>query len=156
MDLEQRIALVERNAMEIVNEDELRELLKTKENPLAYIGFEPSGLVHLGWALVATKIRDLCDAGFRVVVFWADWHASINDKLGGSLENIRTCARYMEDCFIALGVDPAKVQFRYATELVSDPAYWEKLIKVGKVTSLNRIKRAMTIMGRNEDEAELN
>ena len=155
MDVEQRIALVKRNAMEIVNEDELRNLLVTKEEPLAYIGFEPSGLVHLGWALVASKIKDLCDAGFRVIVFWADWHASINDKLGGDLENIRTCARYMEDCFIALGVDPSKVQFRYATELISDPTYWEKLIKVGKVTSLNRIKRAMTIMGRKEDEAEL-
>lgn len=155
MDVEERIALVKRNAMEVVNEDELRELLKTKEHPLAYIGFEPSGLVHLGWALVASKIRDLCDAGFQVIVFWADWHASINDKLGGDLENIRACARYMEDCFVALGVERDKVQFRYATELISDPTYWEKLIKVGKVTSLNRIKRAMTIMGRKEDEAEL-
>jgi len=155
MDVEERIALVMRNAMEVVDEDELRELLKTKETPLAYIGFEPSGMVHLGWALVASKIKDLSDAGFKVIVFWADWHACINDKLGGDLENIRACARYMEDCFIALGVDPSKVEFRYATDLISDPTYWEKLIKVGKVTSLNRIKRAMTIMGRKEDEAEL-
>lgn len=155
MDIEERIALVKRNTMEIVNEDELRRLLTEKERPLAYIGFEPSGLVHLGWALVANKIRDLCDAGFDVIVFWADWHAEINDKLGGDLENIRACARYMEDCFTALGVDPSKVTFKYATELISDPRYWEQLIRVGKVTSLNRIKRAMTIMGRKEDEAEL-
>ena len=155
MDLDERFALVTRNAMEVVNEDELRELLKTKEHPLAYIGFEPSGMVHLGWALVASKIRDLCDAGFEVIVFWADWHAEINDKLGGDIENIRACARYMEDCFTALGVDRGKVRYMYASDLVSDPKYWETLIRVGKVTSLSRIKRAMTIMGRKEDEAEL-
>lgn len=155
MDVEERMALVTRNAMELVNEDELRELLKTKEQPLAYIGFEPSGLVHMGWALVTAKIRDLCDAGFKVIILWADWHAYINDKLGGNLENIQACARYMEDCFVALGVPKDKVEFRFASEVLDDIDYWEKLIKVGKVTSLSRVKRAMTIMGRKEDEAEL-
>jgi len=106
MDVEQRLALVLRNTEETVTEEELRALLMEKEEPTAYIGFEPSGLVHLGWVLVAQKIRDLCDAGFKVTIFWADWHAYINDKLGGDLENIRTCARYMQDCFIALGVLP--------------------------------------------------
>ena len=155
MDVEQRIALVERNTMEVVNEDELRELLRTKETPLAYIGFEPSGLVHMGWALVTAKIKDLCDAGFKVIIFWADWHAYINDKLGGNLDNIRDCARYMEDCFVALGVPRDKVEFRFASEILDDIDYWEKLIKIGKITSLSRVKRAMTIMGRKEDEAEL-
>lgn len=155
MDLEEKMALVTRNAMELVNEDELRELLKTKEQPLAYIGFEPSGLVHMGWALVTAKIRDLCDAGFKVIILWADWHAYINDKLGGDLDNIQACARYMEDCFVALGVPRDKVEFRFASEMLDDIDYWEKLIKVGKVTSLSRVKRAMTIMGRKEDEAEL-
>ena len=98
MDVEQRLALVTRNTEEVVTDEELRKLLTEKEEPTAYIGFEPSGLVHLGWVLVAQKIRDLTDAGFRVTIFWADWHAYINDKLGGDLENIRTCARYMQDC----------------------------------------------------------
>jgi tyrosyl-tRNA synthetase len=155
MDIEQRIALITKNSEELVNEDELRALLAEKEQPLAYIGFEPSGFVHLGWALVTSKIKDLCDAGFKVIIFWADWHASINDKLGGDLDNIRKCARYMEDCFIALGVPRDMVEFKYASELIDKPEYWEMVIKIGKVTSMNRIKRSMTIMGRSEDEAEL-
>lgn len=155
MDAEQRIALVTRNALELVDEEELRELLRTKERPLAYIGFEPSGLVHIGWALVISKIRDLCDAGFRVVILWADWHAFINDKLGGDIENIRACARYMEDCFVALGVPRDSVEFVYATDVLDGIGYWEKLLRVGKVTSLSRIRRAMTIMGRKEGEADL-
>ena len=155
MDVEQRYQLVVRNSEELVNEEELRALLVSKEHPTAYIGFEPSGLVHLGWALVAAKIRDLCDAGFEVTIFWADWHASINDKLGGGLDNIRACARYMEDCFIALGVPADKVKFRYASELVSDPKYWETVINIGKSSTMARIRKSMTIMGRSEDESEM-
>jgi len=155
MDIEQRIELIKRNAEELVTADELKELLSKDRIPSAYIGFEPSGLVHLGWAMVASKICDLADAGFKVTVFWADWHAYINDKLGGDIDNIRTCARYMEDCFEALGVPKDKVRYAYASELLDDIEYWEKVIKIAKVTSLSRVKRAMTIMGRSEDEAEV-
>lgn len=155
MDTAERLALVTRNTVEVVTEEEIEALLNEKEHPTAYIGFEPSGLVHLGWVLVSQKIRDLVDAGFQVTIFWADWHASINDKLGGDLENIRTCARYMEDCFIALGVPEDKVKFVYASEVLNDLDYWETAIQVAKVTSLNRVKRAMTILGRSEDEAEV-
>ena len=148
MNVDDRLALVTRNTMEVVNEDELRTVLETKEQPLAYIGFEPSGIVHMGWALVTAKIRDLCDAGFKVIILWADWHAAINDKVGGDLENIRAVARYMEDCFVALGVPRDKVEFKYAQDVVNDLSYWADILKVGKITSLNRIKRTMTIMGR--------
>ncbi len=155
MDADRRRGLVVRNSEELVTEKELQALLREKEDPLAYIGFEPSGLVHLGWVMVTQKITDLCDAGFRVIVLWADWHAYINDKLGGVLDDIQQCARYMEDCFIALGVPADRVEFRYASDMVGDPAYWEQVIRVGKANSMARIKRAMTIMGRAEDDAEV-
>jgi tyrosyl-tRNA synthetase len=154
MDAEERFNLLARNTEEIVTVEELKNILATNPSPKAYIGFEPSGLVHLGWALVANKIKDLVDAGFEVKIFFADWHAYINDKLGGDIERIRTCAVYMEDCFEALGVPRDKVNFVFASEIM-DMGYWEMLMKVGKVTSLSRIKRAMTIMGRKEDDAEL-
>ena len=155
MSVEERFNLITRNTEELITEDELRDVLTKNPSPTAYIGFEPSGLVHMGWALVAGKIKDLINAGFKVIVFWADWHAYINDKLGGDIENIRTCARYMEDCFIALGVPKDGVEFKYASEILNEIEYWEKVIKVAKVTSLSRVKRAMTIMGRKEDDAEV-
>ena len=147
MDAEERFNLLARNAEEIVTAEELKNVLATNPSPRAYIGFEPSGLVHLGWALVANKIKDLVDAEFEVIIFFADWHAYINDKLGGDIERIRVCARYMEDCFEALGVPRDKVKFVFASEIM-DMGYWEIVMKVGKVTSLSRIKRAMTIMRR--------
>ncbi|MCL2142920.1 MAG: tyrosine--tRNA ligase, partial [Methanomassiliicoccaceae archaeon] len=138
-----------------VTADELRALLSKDGRPTAYIGFEPSGLVHLGWALVASKIRDLIDADMDVTVLWADWHAYINDKLGGDIDNIRICAKYMEDCFEALGVPRERISYVYASDMLNGIEYWEKAIKIAKATSLSRVKRAMTIMGRSEDEAEV-
>ena len=154
MDTEERINLLARNTEEIVTVEELKKILETNPSPRSYIGFEPSGLVHLGWVICANKVKDLVDAGFDMTIFFADWHAYINDKLGGNIERIRICAKYMEDCFEALGVPRDKVKFVLASEIM-DISYWEKVMKVGKVTSLSRIKRAMTIMGRKEDDAEL-
>lgn len=125
-----------------------------KPTKRAYIGFEPSGFVHLGWKLCANKIIDLINAGFDVQILLADWHAMINDKLGGDLSKIQACGKYMEDCFCALGVPREKVKFVYANDFVSDPKYWQTVIAVAKSTSLARMKRAMDIMGRSAEEMD--
>ena len=154
MDPQERYQLVARNTEEIVTAEDLMKILQDKPTPLGYIGFEPSGLVHIGWMVCAQKTKDFCDAGFEFIVFFADWHAYINDKLGGNIENIRTCAKYMEECFLALGVPREKVRFVLASEIM-DIGYWETVIKVGKSASLSRVKRALSIMGRTEEEGEL-
>lgn len=155
MDVEERYALIARNTEEIITPEDLMEVLRNKSSPTGYIGFEPSGLVHIGWMVTAQKVKDFVDAGFTFIVFLADWHAYINDKLGGDINNIRVCAEYMKDCFEALGLPRDKVEYRLASEIMDDIDYWEMVMKVGKASSLQRVKRAMTIMGRNEDEAEV-
>lgn len=141
------------NTEEVVTIEELRTVLQ-KPQPKAYIGFEPSGVVHLGWKICTNKINDFLACGFDFTVLLADWHAYINDKLGGDLEKIKLCGRYMQDCFAAMGVDTSKVRFVYASEYVNDAAYWELVLKTSKATSVARVKRAMDIMGRGEEEAE--
>jgi tyrosyl-tRNA synthetase len=151
MDLDERIEIVKNNTEEIVTLEELKVLLETNERPKAYVGFEPSGFIHIGFLVCANKIKDLIKAGFDVTILLADWHAFINDKLGGNMENIRKCGKYMEDCFSSLGLN---VRFVYASELIDKKEYWEKVIRIAKNSSLARIRRAMTIMGRKESEAE--
>ncbi len=154
MDPESRFQLITQNSMEVVTPEELKSLLEAKERPSAYIGYEPSGFVHAGQLITAAKLIDLQNAGVDVVVFLADWHALINDKLGGKIENIRVCGDYLRECLLAMGVrDTAK--FVWASDLIDHSSYWEKFIRISKVSSLMRIKRAMTIMGRTEDEAEI-
>lgn len=141
------------NTSEVVTVEELKEVLK-KNKPRAYIGFEPSGTVHIGWKICTKKIKDFLECGFDFSILLADWHAYINDKLGGDLEKIKLCGKYMEDCFAAMGVDTDKVTFVYASEYTGDSKYWELVLKTSKATSVARVKRAMDIMGRGEDEAE--
>ncbi|MGD0057406.1 MAG: tyrosine--tRNA ligase [Methanomassiliicoccales archaeon] len=155
MDREERLSRLTRNTEEIVTVEELSALIASETSPKGYVGFEPSGLVHLGWMILAAKIEDFVNAGFNFTVFFADWHAYINDKLAGNIDSIRTCANYMEDCFQALGVPSDKVAYKFASEIMDDISYWEKVIKIGKSTTLTRVKRALTIMGRQEDEAEM-
>lgn len=141
------------NTEEIVTVEELKNILN-KPKPKAYQGFEPSGTVHLGWKICTNKIKDFIECGFDFTLLLADWHAYINDKLGGDIEKIKLCGKYMEDCFTSMGVDKNKAQFIYASDYVSDPDYWELVLKTAKATSVARVKRAMDIMGRNEKEVE--
>ena len=155
MAVEDRLDLVLRGTEEVVTREELRALLDKGGTPRAYVGLEPSGLMHIGTGLiVGQKIADLASAGFHAIVFLADWHAYINDKLGGSLEAIQRCAAYFQDGFRALGI-PESVEFLHASEFVTHPAYWQKVIAVSKASTVARIRRALTIMGRKEEEADL-
>jgi tyrosyl-tRNA synthetase len=141
------------NTEETITEEELKNVLK-KPRPKGYIGFEPSGTVHLGWKICTNKIKDFIECGFDFTILLADWHAYINDKLEGDIEKIKLCGNYMEDCFESMGVNKDDVKFIYASDYIGDPKYWELVLKTSKATSVARVKRAMDIMGREAEEAE--
>ncbi|MGQ9543294.1 MAG: tyrosine--tRNA ligase [Candidatus Bathyarchaeia archaeon] len=156
MDLEGRVSLVTRNIEETVTYNELRTLLDTTSKPRAYWGFECSGMMHLGMGLVCgRKIKDMLEAGFEFIIFLADWHSFINNKLGGKMENIKICGEYFKECFTGIGIDPEKVKYVWASELAGDSGYWEKVIRIAKSATLNRVLRALPIMGRSLTEAEV-
>ncbi len=155
MDLLERVGRVVRNAQEVLTPEEVRALFEREARPKAYIGFEPSGPLTVAHLITARKLRDLAEAGCDVTVFLADWHAWINDKLDGDLERIRASGRYMQAAFSALGADPDRVRYRWASELSGSSDYWARVVRVAKATSLARTKRAMSIMGRGEEESNL-
>jgi len=41
---------------------------------------------HRHGFVIGSKVADLVAAGFHTIIYLADWHAYINDKLGGNLE----------------------------------------------------------------------
>ena len=145
------LELVTRNLKEVITVEELKKVME-KEEKKAYIGFEPSGFVHLGWLMCGEKVKDLVNAGFDVKILLADWHAWINDKLNGNMDAIRTCGEYIKDAFAAMGVKC--VEYIYASDIVKDVNYWNLILKIAKATSLARVRRAMDIMGRRAEEAE--
>jgi len=154
--VEEKLELITRNTEEIVTKDELRTLLETKARPRAYWGFESSGLMHIGMGLVCGgKIKDMINAGFDFTIFLADWHSWINNKLGGKMENIRTCGEYFKECFTALELPPQKVEYLWASDLAKEIDYWEKVIRIAKTASLQRIWRALPIMGREMSMSDM-
>ena len=156
VDTETRYKLCARNLQEVITQEELRNLLETNDHPKGYVGFEPSGMMHAGIALiVGRKMKDWVDAGFDWVIYLADWHGWINNKLGGVLENLRVGGEYFKDCFTALGLPEVDVRYPWAADLYDGIEYWEKVVRVMKSTTLRRVLRAMPIMGRTADSSEV-
>ena len=146
-----RLDLVLRGVAECVTQVELEALLEAKAQPTAYIGFEPSGLLHAGTLVPMLKVRDLITAGFRVTVLLADWHGYINNKLDGDWDALHTGVEYQRQMF---SIFAPGAEFLTASELVRSDGYWEQVLRVAKATSLKRMRRAVSIMGRSGDEAE--
>ncbi len=147
-----KLTLLKRGVSEVITSEELLKLMD-ENSPQAYIGFEPSGLPHIAILLMTKKINDLVDAGFNVKILLADWHAQVNDKLNGDMEKIRSSGELLRKSMLYSGLD-SRVEFIWATELVSSPDYWALLLKTAKNSSLLRIRRSLPIMGRTEEDAD--
>jgi tyrosyl-tRNA synthetase len=152
MDLEEKLELIRRPPTEeIITERELRKLLETHDHPEHYIGFEISGLLHIGNSLLAAyKVNDLADAGVNCKIYLADWHSFLNNKLGGVWENILAASKYYEEAFKFL-CPKAKIVLGSKLYLGNDQ-YWRDFVKFSKHITLARNIRCLTIMGRTKSE----
>jgi tyrosyl-tRNA synthetase len=155
MDIERKIELICRPPTEeVVTVDDLRHLFETEAYPIAYGGWEPSGLAHLGTGVIcAYKMKDFAEAGVRFKAFLATWHAYLNNKLNGDLALIRKAADLFRHSWIALGVPADKVEFIYSDELYDNLGYWAKTLKISKELTVARTIRTLEIAGRKEGEA---
>lgn len=156
MDIETRIELISRPPTEeVITMDSLRQLLETEEHPVAYNGWEPSGLVHLGTGVIcAYKMKDFVEAGVRFKAYLSTWHAWLNNKLGGDLRLIRRAADLFRHSWIALGVPEGKVEFIYSDELYDELDYWAKVVRIAKNLTIARTRRTLEIAGRKETDAK--
>ena len=153
MDLENRISLAKRPPTEeIVTERELRELFETKERPNHYIGYEISGKLHIGSLILpGYKLKDLVDAGCNCTVFLADWHAWINNKMGGDWDALKTAGEYYREAFSL--VSP-KLKIILGSDLYHDnDEYWKNVLLIGKNSTVARTSKCLPIMGRKEGDS---
>lgn len=157
---DEKIQLISRQLEEVLTREELKTSLQSHQLLRSYIGFEISGKVHLGTGLASMlKIKDLQDAGVKTMVLLADWHTWLNKKLDTTLETARRLSReYFEEglkaAALCVGADPEKIEFVLGSELYQNlgQRYWATVIQVSKATTLARMLRSTTIMGRKEAE----
>ena len=155
MDITEKVELIEKSPTEeVVTRDELINLFQTNSSPKHYIGLEISGFLHLG-SLISTgfKINDFAKAGVKCIVFLADWHTLINDKLGGDWEAISKVSKYYHDAF---KIVCPEAEIVLGSKLYEEKReYWSELVKFTKNMSLARTMRTLTIMGRSENEEKI-
>ncbi len=151
MTTDEKIKLIQEVGEEIVGEDELRKLLDSGEEIVAYDGFEPSGQIHIAQGLLrAININKMTKAGMKFKMWVADWHAMANNKMGGDLDKIQTVGRYFIEVWRASGMDLSKVEFLWASDMAKNPEYWKLVVQVGKTNVLKRFIRTAEMMGRDE------
>lgn len=148
MDINAKIDLIESGTLEIISHDELKEKLK-KDSPVAYIGYEPSGKVHLGHAITVKKMINLQKAGFKIKILLADLHAYLNGK--GTLEEIKEISEYMKKCFLAFGLSE-ETEFILGSSFQTADDYTLKVYELALSTTLSRARRSMAQITRDKED----
>ncbi len=157
------IKRLQENLAEIITPEEFEGLIAridSGEKITHYIGFEISGYVHIGQGIMsALVIKDLQALGVHCTIWLADWHTAINHKLDGSKETAAKIGtgyftEAIKACLLAVGADVEKVEFRLASQWYANDAmgYWNTAMSVAQNTTLARIQRSISIMGKEAGE----
>ncbi len=145
MDVDTALENITKDTIEVIEVDELRELLK-QDKKVAYVGFEPSGKIHLGHALTIKRMKALQDAGFTVKIFIANLHAYLNGK--GTLEELKETSAYNIKCFKALGLSE-ETEFIIGSDII-DQEYMFSVFKAAQHVTIQRAQRSMAQISRDD------
>jgi len=157
MDTAERTELVTRFTEEVIEESEIESLFEGDE-PTAYIGYAPTGEMHIGHFTTMRKLADFIEAGVDVTVLIADLHAHLDDAkspfelLDARSEYYQTAIEAMID---AAGADPEGVSFVRGTEFQLEDPYTMDLYRMLAETTLSRAQRAGSEVVRQSENPKL-
>ena len=141
MELIDEFNLVKQNTVEILTEDELKELLESKKNPTAYWGIAPTGPVHMGYLATMGKIFDFMKAGIKTKILIADIHAALDDLKApwGEIEKRR---EYVKKCLELAIPWEKKPEFVFGSDYELSREYQADVLKMASITTVKRAMRA--------------
>jgi tyrosyl-tRNA synthetase len=158
MDTAERTGLVSRFTEEVVSEEELEALFDAHERPTAYIGYAPTGEMHIGHFTTMRKLADFLEAGVEVTVLVADLHAHLDDEKS-PFELLDARSAYyqtaIEGMIEAAGADPDGVSFVRGTEYQLEEPYTLELYRMLAETTLARAQRAGSEVVRQSENPKL-
>ncbi|KAJ1985990.1 Tyrosine--tRNA ligase cytoplasmic [Dimargaris cristalligena] len=142
--VEEKIALISRNLQEVLGEDRIREVLKTRDLKL-YWGTATTGRPHIGYFVPISKIADFLKAGCHVKILLADLHAAL-DNLKAPLELIKHRTKYYEavvkGMLTSVGVPIDKLEFVVGSSFELTPAYSMDLLRLSTLVTEHDAKKA--------------
>lgn len=157
MDTAERLDLVTRHTEEVVTNEELEELFDDG-TPSAYIGYAPTGEMHIGHFTTMRKLADFLDAGVDVTVLIADLHAHLDDEKS-PFELLEYRSEYyqeaIEGMIEAAGSDPEDITFVRGMDYQLDEEYTLELYRMAAETTLSRAQRAASEVVRESESPNL-
>ncbi len=145
MDLEQKLNLIKRNTEEILTEEELAELLKTKKEPVVYLGYAPTGRPHIGYLIPAMKIKDFIGAGLKVKILLADLHAFL-DNLKTPFELLDKRVEFYRSeltaLYKAIGADIGRIEFVKGSDFQLSKEYSLDMYRLAAQVTAERARHA--------------
>ncbi len=157
MNTADRVDLVSRHTQEVVTEEELAELFEAGD-PTAYIGYAPTGEMHIGHFTTMRKLADFLRAGIEVTVLIADLHAHLDDNKS-PFDLLDARSAYYEAAIggmiEAAGADPETVEFVRGTDFQLDEEYTLEMYRMAAETTIARSQRAASEVVRESDSPNL-
>lgn len=127
--------------VEIMTQEELKNLLETKKHPVSYWGVATSGPLHIGYLKPINKQLDLIKAGFRHKVLVANIHAYLDDmKCPWELLEART--RYYAKTLKLAGLDPEQMKFIISSDFQLTKEYFTDVLRAIALVTTKRALRA--------------
>ena len=158
MDTAERTDLVTRFTEEVIERSEIEALFEAGETPSAYIGYAPTGEMHIGHFTTMRKLADFIEAGVDVTVLVADLHAHLDDAKS-PFELLDARSAYYEAAIEAMieaaGADPGAVSFVRGTEYQLEEPYTMELYRTIADTTLSRAQRAGSEVVRQSENPSL-
>lgn len=145
-----KLDLIKQNTSEILFEEKLISSLKKKQ-PIVYCGYEPSGDLHIGHYVTVLKLKNFEDAGFKVKILLADWHAWLNRK--GTWKEIKQYVKKWEKAFKKIGLKNPEIIT--GTSFQRKPEYFDDIFILTANSTLNRGIRAMQGVARDIKHAKV-
>jgi tyrosyl-tRNA synthetase len=139
------IERIYRNAVDVIPREELDRRLESGEQLRVKLGIDPTAPdIHLGFAVVLTKLREFQDLGHTAVLVIGDYTARVGDPSGRSrtrpvlsLEEIEENTRtYLAQAYLILDRDRTEV--RHNSEWLA-PLSLADIIRLTRATTVARI-----------------
>lgn len=137
--------LICQNTQEIIGENYIDSIIKKNGTLNAYIGFAPTGKIHMGYLVPCMKIRDLSVAGCECIILLADIHSVIDmRKTPPKLMELR-CSYYEKTltCLLEVcGADMSKIKFVRGSEFQLSSDYNMEVLQMVSKTRITACRKA--------------
>jgi tyrosyl-tRNA synthetase len=155
-DWKTKLELIKRNTEEIISEEQLIDLLKSKDEPVVYWGTAPTGRPHVGYLFPALKMADLIKAGFKLKILLADIHAALYNVpwpvLEKRYEYYKAIIPLLLEC---VGVDSKNLEFVKGSSFQLDKKYIYDTLKMSSMVSVHDAHKAASEVVKMGDTPKL-